>query len=175
MNVAGFLASGFWRHFLCSWRRLAFAALGTGWSGALPARPRSCAPPTFWASAPSLGLFHVKGTVRKTISFPQQSLWEVPTLRGLWPSRCPKFSTDSHVNLTCPLHTEGPGERRSWEPLMGAGPLIPGARLDFALGCPGELSRFLMWQPSQCFSSPCRRARNSKQRSMPRRAWTGHF
>lgn len=77
---------------------------------------RSCAPPTLWASAPSLGLFHVKGTVRKTISFPQQSLWEVPTLRGLWPSRCPKFSTDSHVNLTCPLHTEGPGERRSWAP-----------------------------------------------------------
>lgn len=116
VNVAGFLASGFWRHFLCSWRRLAFAALGTGWSGALPARPRSCAPPTLWASAPSLGLFHVKGTVRKTISFPQQSLWEVPTLRGLWPSRCPKFSTDSHVNLTCPWHTEGPGERRSWAP-----------------------------------------------------------
>lgn len=77
-------------------------------------RPCSRAWPTLWASAPSLGLFHVKGTVRRTISFPQQSLWEVPTLRGLYLSRCPQFSTDLHVNLTCPLHTGGPGEWPSW-------------------------------------------------------------
>lgn len=77
-------------------------------------RPCSRAWPFLWASASSLVLFHVKGTVRKIISFPQQSLWEVPTLRGLCPSCCPEFSTDFHVNLTCLLHSEGPGEWPSW-------------------------------------------------------------
>lgn len=160
--MAGFLASGFWKHFLCFQQRLAFAVLGAGQAGGpAEALPSHLACPLCTSSIPQT--FSCEGPCQEDHLFPQAE-----PLRGA--------HTESPVPILPRVLHRLPHEsdvpfsfRRAWlAALVGTGPHVPAARLDFALSWPRELSWFPMWQPSQCLSSPCRRARNSKQRSMPR-------
>lgn len=98
LSVAGSLASGFWKHFLCSRQRLVFAGLKAGPAGgpsaetllSRVARPL-CTSSLLLGRPPLL-----------PSRAPRKARTESPC-----PS-CPGFCTDFHVNLTCPLHTEGP-------------------------------------------------------------------
>lgn len=70
VSPAAFLASGSWKHCLCSQRWL--AGCGSVANRPRTALPAEACPPTAVPSAvaPPLGLFHLKGPVRETTAEP---------------------------------------------------------------------------------------------------------